>query len=282
MMNKFTKAIAAIMLIVTVIIVAGCNKPDEPNNCGNDVPETPIIGLFSINDSTQVCFSPGNLQYQASTDTWRFAENQWDYIGEDNTNVSETYDGWIDLFAWGTGDKPTYTSTYSYDTAYNTFVDWGENPISNWNGDDCQWRTLEFMDWYYLLCRRHTDSGIMYAVATVNGVKGLVLLPDDWDATIYDFVNFNNQVNESEENNIMLQEWKTLESKGAIFMPNAGIRLGTEVKWLQDYGLYWIAGPSDHGFEYVYYVQCSGKTVGLPNYCPRYAGLSVRLVRDAE
>lgn len=35
-MNKFTKAIAAIMLIVTAIIIAGCNKPDEPNNCGNN------------------------------------------------------------------------------------------------------------------------------------------------------------------------------------------------------------------------------------------------------
>lgn len=35
-MNKFTKVIAALMLIVTAIIVAGCNKPDEPNNGGNN------------------------------------------------------------------------------------------------------------------------------------------------------------------------------------------------------------------------------------------------------
>ena len=176
-MKRTWKAIAAIVLTVAAIIVAGCNKPDEPNNGGNDVPETPIIGLFSINDSTQVCFSPGNLQYQASTDTWRFAENQWDYIGEGNANISETYDGWIDLFAWGTGDHPTDTSTYMEPLVYGTFVDWGVNPISNGNGFANQWWTLDWADWHYLLYRRTTDSGILYAAATVNDVNGLILLP---------------------------------------------------------------------------------------------------------
>ena len=35
-MNKFTKAIAAIMLTVAAIVVAGCNKPNEPNNGENN------------------------------------------------------------------------------------------------------------------------------------------------------------------------------------------------------------------------------------------------------
>ena len=279
-MNRTLKAIAAIMLMM--VFAVSCTKPDEPNNGGNnDVPEEPIVGLFSINDSTQVCFSPGNLQYQVSTDIWRFAEHQWDYIGEGNANISETYDGWIDLFAWGTGDHPTDTSTYMEPVVYGTFADWGDNSIQNWIGSGCQWRTLEWMDWHYLLFIRNTDSGIRFSTATVNDVKGLILLPDDWDPSIYGFVNFNNQVNESEENIITLQEWEIIERKGAIFMPNAGIRLGTTVKWIQDYGLYWIAGPSDP-FAYVFYVQCAGKIVGLHNYCPRYAGLSVRLVRNAE
>lgn len=34
-MNKFTKALAAIMLSVAVVIAAGCTKPDDPNNGGN-------------------------------------------------------------------------------------------------------------------------------------------------------------------------------------------------------------------------------------------------------
>lgn len=40
-----------------------------------------INGLFSVSATQQVYFSQGNLQYQASTNTWRFAENQWDYVG---------------------------------------------------------------------------------------------------------------------------------------------------------------------------------------------------------
>ena len=64
--------------------------------------EGSLVGKFSVSANKQVYFSKGNLQYQASTDTWRFAENQYDYVGEGNENKSATYDGWIDLFGWGT------------------------------------------------------------------------------------------------------------------------------------------------------------------------------------
>ena len=226
-MNRVLKATAAIVLMM--VFAAGCNKPDEPNNGGNNnIPEDPVVGLFSINDSMQVCFSPGNLQYQASTNTWRFAEHQWDYIGEGNANISDTYDGWIDLFAWGTGDHPTDTSTYMEHVVYANFVDWGVNPISNWNGDECQWCTLDLLEWLFLLFRRKTDSGVSFVTATVNDVKGVILLPDDWDASIFGFVDINNQVNESEENIISMQEWEQLERKGAVFLPNAGIRRDAE------------------------------------------------------
>ena len=78
-------------------------------------------GLFSVSATQQVWFSQGNLQYQASTNIWRFAEHQWDYVGtqtdasgfyggtiggtvsgSDNRNIRSTYGGWIDLFGWGT------------------------------------------------------------------------------------------------------------------------------------------------------------------------------------
>ena len=85
------------------------------------VPTGAINGLFSISETKQVWFSQGNLQYQASTDIWRFAEHQWDFVGGthyingqvygnvyengikcDNSLISSTYSGWIDLFGWGT------------------------------------------------------------------------------------------------------------------------------------------------------------------------------------
>ena len=278
-MNKLTKAIAAIMLMMVVAV--GCNKPDEPINGGNDGLEAPIVGLFSINDSTQVRFSSGNLQYQASTDTWHFSENQWDYIGEDNANISETYDGWIDLFGWGTGDKPTYTSTHAYDTAYLNFVDWGMNSINN--GMGYQWYALNDMEWHYLLASRDTESGIRYAAATVNGIKGLILLPDNWDASIYTFVGYNYNESTFDTHVITASQWKTLEMHGAIFLPAAGMRNETRVERVQDVGMYWAAGqPGLPIWGYVYYVQFYGGEPCLLNYCGRGCGLSVRLVRDAE
>ena len=72
------------------------------------------IGVFTVAEGKTVTFSSGNLQYNAAQGshycadgsvqqgTWRFAEHQYDYIGDANNNISKTYDGWIDLFGWGT------------------------------------------------------------------------------------------------------------------------------------------------------------------------------------
>ena len=40
-----------------------------------------LSGKFSVSSGKQVQFSKGNLQYKASTNTWRFAEHQWDMVG---------------------------------------------------------------------------------------------------------------------------------------------------------------------------------------------------------
>ena len=61
-----------------------------------------IKAAFSVSDSKQVYFSKGNLQYQASTDTWRFANEQYERQCALNENISSTYTGWIDLFGYGT------------------------------------------------------------------------------------------------------------------------------------------------------------------------------------
>ncbi len=79
------------------------------------VPEGAINGKFSVASGKQVYFSKGNLQYQASSNTWRFAEHQYDFVGDDtngnvsvgsdkcnNALISSSYTGWIDLFGWGT------------------------------------------------------------------------------------------------------------------------------------------------------------------------------------
>lgn len=80
-----------------------------------------LSGKFSVSASQKVHFSQGNLQYKASTNTWRFAAEQYHCVGSNNANISPSYNGWIDLFGWGTGNNPTLLSTSESD--YSTFVE---------------------------------------------------------------------------------------------------------------------------------------------------------------
>ena len=78
-----------------------------------------LSGRFTVNaNGNQVQFSAGNLQYQASTGTWRFAEYQFEYVGDanngnvyvngvksNNESIASNYSGWIDLFGWGTSGQ---------------------------------------------------------------------------------------------------------------------------------------------------------------------------------
>ena len=77
-----------VMLFALGITTFSCKKeksstPTNPINPSQNEIIGYINGLYSVTPNTQVCFSKGNLQYQASTNTWRFAENQWDIIGAD-------------------------------------------------------------------------------------------------------------------------------------------------------------------------------------------------------
>ena len=134
-----------------------------------------LTGLFSINPEETAFFSQGNLQYQASTKTWRFADNQWDYIGEANKNVSPSYSGWIDLFTWGKGNDPNFIQLSTRD--YKTFDDWGNNTISNGDNQANVWRTMTKDEWVYLLEARITESNERYAKAKVSTMVKLVIIP---------------------------------------------------------------------------------------------------------
>ncbi len=236
-----------------------------------------VNSRFSIGNTTQVYFSQGNLQFQASTNTWRFAENQWDAIGEDNANISDSYDGWIDLFGWGTGDDPNPTQCTAFNSDYESFVDWGSNPISNGGNTANLWRTLTDDEWDYLLFSRVTISGVRYAKATVNGVAGLIILPDDWSSSYYTLNNANGGAYEN--NTISLTTWESVfEAHGAVFLPAAGIRGGTTVYYAGMDGFYWSStsenSESANCFEF------SESFFGLIGN-ERYCGQSVRLVASA-
>ena len=221
-------------------------------------------GLFSVSATQQVWFSQGNLQYQASTNTWRFAEHQYDYVGtqtddgrgnyggnvsgSDNRNISSTYSGWIDLFGWGTGNNPSLAST-TY-TDYSSFVDWGGNAISNGGNAAHQWRTLTQSEWDYLLNTR-TNASSKRGTGNINGVGGLIILPDSWTLPS-GCPQFNPGFASGwSRNSYTLAQWAQMESAGAVFLPAAGNRGGTDVYVVGNRGFYWSSTPNSESNAYL-------------------------------
>lgn len=247
-------------------------------------------GEFSVSSNNKVCFAKGNLQYQASTKTWRFAEHQWDMIGDANKNISSSYSGWIDLFGWGTsgynGKNPWMTSYTSTDYGNGerdiagTYYDWGVNNTIL-NGGGKSWRTLTRDEWVYVFNTRSTSSGIRYAKATVNGVNGVILLPDNWSSSNYSLSNTNKKDAGFSSNRISQSDWTNkFEANGAVFLPAVGGRGGTIVNLVGSYGNYWSASYKDSGSAYGVGFGDEGLYPGGWNY--RNSGQGVRLVCSAE
>ena len=241
---------------------------------GTGEPETTF--MFSVAENKTVTFSPGNLQYHPANDEWRFAPSQLDYIGDDNANISEIYNGWIDLFCWGTGNNPTNTSKDDGD--YQTFIDWGVNKIGN--DAPNTWRTLTYDEWFFLIKKRY-NAKKLFGVAQVKGVNGFILLPDGW--TCPDDVTFKPGFHENEGKEyyaayqtFSASDWTKLEASGAVFFSAAGYRYGSDIGNVQGYGYYWSAtelyGLADNLYFY------SDDADMVSGY--RYRGFSVRLVKD--
>lgn len=253
------------------------------------------VQAYSLSDSKQVSFSPGNLQYTQSTDTWYFAENQWDYIGTDNVTggsvSSDEYGdekygtalaGKIDLFGWSASNTTApfgvSTSTDNADYA-GSFVDWGTNKI----GSDAPntWRTMTYDEWKYLLNTRPNASSLK-GVAQVNGVNGLILLPDNW--TCPSGVTFKSGFYSSygvdyyaAYQTFTADQWSKLEAAGAVFLPAAGYRYGSKVYGVQYGADYWSA-TEDRSYGASHLAFYSGGADVYSTF--RYYVRSVRLVKD--
>lgn len=265
------------------------------------IPEGAINGLFTINEAgDQVYFSKGNLQYTKSTGIWSFMEHQYDIVETHFQNVGEDYadQDVVSLFGWGTSGYnhgATYyqpwstTFTYYGYYAYGNYIynlqdqtgqaDWGYNAISNGgNAENSGWRTLMQPEWDYVLNTRTTTSGIRWAMATLNGIGGILLLPDDWTDSIYTLNDTNG--GNCGSNVINADDWANMfEANGAVFLPQAGVRQnGSEIYVMN--GHYWTASTYDNLFAY--YVALGYEQLHTDYTIGRFDGLSVRLVRNAE
>ena len=245
--------------------------------------ETYGEGGFSVSSSKNVIFSPGNLQYHPANNKWRFAESQLDYIGDPNSNCSSTYSGWLDLFGWSTSATNFGVSISRYDGDYSgSFVDWGTNKIGN--DAPNTWRTLTYGEWGYLLNNR-PNAASLRGVAQVNGVNGLIFLPDNW--TCPEGITFKSGFHRNygadyyaAYQTFTAEQWSKLESAGAVFLPAAGYRYGTDVRDVQNYGRYWSA-TEDSSLSAAYSLLFRSVEAAMGN-CYRYYGQSVRLVKDLQ
>lgn len=296
-----------------------------------------VVG-FSVSSSKKVVFAPGNLQYNATgTGTnvhyatcdertvqgyFRFAEHQWEMVGNDvvgnvsredgekcdNSNISNTYAGWIDLFGFGTtGFDNTsndvsatnfmpYSSTVS-DVNYGpsgissesdlsgTYLkyDWGYyctiyNPKTKSNDAPGTWRLPTKSEWNYLISTRSVTKK---AWSVVNGVYGLILLPDEFfDPRTSEGHKAFTHGTGSVKNTYSADNWRQMENAGAVFLPAAGIRSATTISDVNTEGNY--HSSTIKGSTSAYVTGFSSSSVATDKECGRSSGCSVRLVKDVD
>lgn len=254
----------------------------------NVLPAGSLDGKFTINASgDQVRFSKGNLQYYCSTSApeWRFADHQYDYVAFDGTAYAENSGKWIDLFAYGTSGynkgqtcyQPYSTSgdaSQYYQSALTGNADWGYNKISNGGNSNGMWRTLTSAEWRYLFQTR-SDANNKYGHGSVNGIHGMIILPDEW--TLPAGLTFT-PGNSAWSNTYTIAEWAQMEAAGAVFLPASGSRAGDTLPTAAEAnGLY-------RSSTNAYYVYFSSNGLSVCTNSDNYYqyGDAVRLVRDVS
>lgn len=188
---------------------------------------TTLSGVFSVAADKKVQFSTGNLQYEVGTNTWLFASKQYEVIGgeayteSNNTNYGmnvPNYTGKLDLFAWSCDGKYGVNPSNTNSDYQGTFVDWGTLAGEGWF-------TLTKEEMNYIL-NRTKNGKKLWALATIDDLPGLILLPDNWNTNItlnYGYIPTQFVYN---ENLFTAKEWQILEVAGAVFLPAAGSRTG--------------------------------------------------------
>lgn len=225
-----------------------------------------LSGAFTVDaDGTQVYFSKGNLQYTVGTG-YKFADNQYDYIG--NTSANQKCTGTFDLFCWGTGNNPAQKCV-----TVSTFDDWGNHIES-----DNQWFTLSSAQWQYLLgssTERSGKNGIGTIKVGDQNYLGLIIVPDgytDPEGVTKNFVSGTTNTAYGES------DWLAMEAAGAVFLPAAGYRLETSVNGAGSDGNYW-SSTADGASNTSYIVYFNSGNLDPVSYSSRNCGQSVRLVR---
>ena len=292
----YRKIFNKVRLVTTETYVVKIEKSNEPK------------GAFSVGHNKYVYFAPGNLQYQPSTKSWRFAPNEWDRVGNDNRKDPNDYNYdyskktreypnkyvWHDLFGYGAsgynGVDPIGGACTGFDIE-KSYYDWGRYVNIN-NSDYSNWRTPTYKEMSFLFYDR-PQADKLYSIGTVNGVHGLIVLPDNWKCP--NKLTFTPKSISVAVNSYFDSSWSTMQNSGAIFLPAAGwqdegYRYGSAkvngYSANDDYecGCYWTSTCVKYNIKYAYTFTFGPRTeykyiFGDEKMSKRCA---VRLIRDVK
>ena len=262
------------------------------------------IGRFATSDTTFITFAPGNLWYRPSDTMWKIPDHQWDTAGQvSNSQLGAGYAGWVDMVAWGTSgmngilpSDTTNTGSYygdglnnlngtPYDWPYLNAIHFGHQIFT-----PNTWRTPTDAEWTFIMSDR-SNAANLRALATVNGINGLVLLPDDWPGMPLG-CHWQPSADNWGVNSYNGVFWTAMECQGAVFLPASGYLHRARPYHCHDQGMqgfYWseTSAPTNVSNCYYMYFGILYTVGGLRNVmfvpsslCGREYNHSVRLVKD--
>jgi len=150
-----------------------------------------------------------------------------------------------------------------YEIALRLMERLGDNMVSGW-------RTMTEEEWQYLFANH------AYGFATVNGVKGTIVLPDGCTLTI------NTSRDDFANNTIDADTWQsTYAPEGVLFFPAQGFRQGNSVNQYPLVSYYW-SSTSDgvNSKSGICFGRNNNKTYTDFQSWGGKIGLAVRLVKD--
>lgn len=243
-MQRFSKAIAAIMLMMELFLVVGCNKPDDPNNGGNNNGGN---GGGIINGHTYVNLGlPSGTLWATCNVGANSPEEFGDYFAWGETQPKMSYDWSTYKWCNGNYNKLTkYCNSGRY--GYNGFTD---NLTMLQVGDDAAgqnlnsgWQMPSVDQWNELL-RNTTQTW-----TTQNGVNGFLI---------------------------------TATNGQSIFLPAAGYRYYNVLNDVGFFGRYWSSSLYTDGASSGWYFYFNSmKNSGMDDF-DRCDGISVRAVHSSR
>lgn len=282
-------------------------KVDERTISGNTEPQAVNVELakinkmytlphpFSVSSEKQVYFSRGNLWYNDSDKSFHFETHQWDADTKNWTDANNAHH--LGHFYWSDNVTNAVAKNHPNSITSTIFTNNSDTePSSSFTveGVTGKFYILQQYDrqpyWEYLVGNERTSTiGIsgkkLWGMGTVNGVKGLILLPDNWNVENYS--TFSYATRKCSSNVYSGDTWENMEYDGAVFMPIAGVGYeGDGTISDPDEGAYWPSHYNSGKLDEFYFIDNNSSYDPKAYYLDEDESLvywcSIRLVSDTQ